>query len=161
MKNSKKFYLGLLIFPWLTIPLLGRNAIKKYAPAAIFICTFTKAIDIFGENKKWWKFYKGIPPLDSMNFFNLGPYLVSSLWILKMTYRKFPLYLITNFILHIFFIYFGGLKFVKSYKIFSLQKLTKFQYLVLDFFRALLLYGFQYLNELSYNKEHKQKIEKN
>jgi hypothetical protein len=80
MKNSKLFLLAILFLPWLTIPLLGRNAFKKYLPAAIFICTFTKAIDIFGEKKKWWRFYKGIPPLNSMNFFNFGFYFVSSLW---------------------------------------------------------------------------------
>ena len=151
MKNSKLFYLALLILPWLTVPLLGRNSFKKYLPAAIFICTLTKAIDTFGEKKKWWKFYKGVPPLDSMNFFNFGPYLVTSLWMLKMTYGKFPLYLISNLILHISFIFFGGVKLVDSYKIFSLDKLTKFQYLAIDFLRALLLYSFQYINNLSHN----------
>jgi hypothetical protein len=152
MKSSKILLLSTLILPWLTIPFLGRNAFKKYVPAAIFISTFTKAIDIFGENKKWWRFYKGIPPFDSMNFFNFGPYFVTSLWMLKMTYGKFPLYLIFNMILHICFIYLGGLNFVKRNKIFSLVKLTKFQYLIIDFFRGLLLYSFQYINDLNHKK---------
>jgi hypothetical protein len=107
MKNQKLFLLAILIVPWLTVPFLGRSAFKKYLPAAIFISTFTKAIDLFGEQKKWWRFYKGIPPLDSMNFFNFGSYFVSSLWILKLTYGKFPIYLISNTILHICFIYLG------------------------------------------------------
>ncbi len=149
MKNSKLFYLGLLILPWLTVPLLGQKAFKKYLPAAIFICTFTKAIDLFGEKKKWWKFYKGIPPFDSMNFFNLGPYLVTSLWILKMTYHKWKLYFMSNTILHICFIYLGGLKFVEHFKIFKLEKLTKFQYLGIDFLRAILLFLFQSIMNLS------------
>jgi hypothetical protein len=152
MKNSKLFYIALLILPWLTVPLLGRNSFKKYLPAAIFMSTFTKALDIFGENKKWWRFYKGIPPLNSMNFFNFGPYLVTSLWMLKMTYGKFPLYLISNTILHILFT-FIGLKYLKRYKIASLVKLTKFQYLPTQFIRALLLYSFQYINDLSHIKK--------
>ena len=151
MKNLRLLYKALLILPWLTVPFLGRNSFKKYLPAAIFISTFTKAIDLFGEKKKWWRFYKGVPPLDSMNFFNFGPYLVTSLWMLKMTYGKFPLYLISNLILHICFIFFGGVKLVDRYKIFTLEKLTKFQYLVIDFLRALLLYNFQYINNLSHN----------
>ena len=151
MKNSKLFYISLLILPWLTVPFLGRSAFKKYLPAAIFISTFTKAIDVFGEKKKWWRFYKGVPPLDSMNFFNFGPYLVTSLWMLKMTYGKFPLYLISNIILHICFTFFGGIKLVDRYKIFTLDKLTKFQYLAIDVLRALLLYSFQYINNLSRN----------
>jgi len=151
MKNSKLFYLSLLILPWLTVPLLGRKSFKKYLPATIFITTFTKAIDLFGEKKKWWRFYKGIQPLDSMNFFNFGPYFVTSLWMLKLTYGKFPFYLITNTILHICFIYLGGVKLVSRYKIFTLERLTKFQYLTIDFLRALLLYCFQYIINLSYN----------
>ncbi|MBT2688249.1 hypothetical protein J7I93_08655 [Bacillus sp. ISL-47] len=153
MKNSKSFYLALLILPWLTVPLLGRNSFKKYLPAAIFMSTFTEAIDLFGEKKKWWRFYKGIPPLDSMNFFNFGPYIVSSLWILKLTYGKFPIYLISNTILHICFIYLGGVKLVNRYKIFSLEKLTKFQYLIIDFLRALLLYSYQYIIDFSHSKK--------
>ncbi|WP_102345946.1 hypothetical protein [Bacillus sp. Marseille-P3661] len=151
MKNSKLFYISLLILPWLTVPFLGRNSFEKYLPAAIFISTFTKAIDLFGEKKKWWRFYRGIPPLDSMNFFNFGPYFVTSLWLLKMTYGRFPLYLISNLILHICFIFLGGVKLVDRYKIFTLEKLTKFQYLAIDFLRALLLYSFQYINNLSRN----------
>ncbi len=106
MKNSKLIYIAVLILPWLTVPLLGRKTFKKYLPAALFIRTFTKGLDIFGEKKKWWRFYKGIFHLDSMNFFNFGPYLVTSLWVLKFTYGKFPTYLISNLILHICFIYF-------------------------------------------------------
>jgi len=151
MKNSKLFYISLLILPWLTVPFLGRSSFKKYLPAAIFISTFTKAINLFGEKKKWWRFYRGVPPLDSMNFFNFGPYFVTSLWMLKMTYGKFPLYLISNLILHICFIFLGGVKLVDRYKIFTLEKLTKFQYLAIDFLRALLLYSFQYINNLSRN----------
>ncbi|MCH6269648.1 hypothetical protein [Neobacillus citreus] len=153
MKNSKLLYLALLILPWLTVPLLGRNSLKKYLPATIFMSTFTKAIDLFGEKKKWWRFFKGIPPLDSMNFFNFGPYFVSSLWILKLTYRKFPIYLISNTILHICFIYLGGIKLVNRNKIFTLEKLTKFQYLIINFLRALILYSFQYIIDFSHSKK--------
>jgi hypothetical protein len=149
MKNSKLFYITLLIIPWLTVPLLGRKSFIKYLPASIFMSTFTKAIDLFGEKKKWWRFYKSGTPLDSMNFFNFGPYLVTSLWMLKMTYGKTLLFFISNFILHICFIYFGGLKFVKRYKIFRLDKLSKLQYLVIDFLRLSLLYSFQYVVNLS------------
>jgi hypothetical protein len=135
-----------------TVPLLGKSAFKKYLPAAIFICTITKAVDIFGDKKKWWKSYKGIPSLNSLNFLNFGPYFVTSLWVLKMTYGKFPLYLISNTIFQSLFI-FLGLKYVKDFKIFSLEKLTKFQYLAIDFLRALLLYGFQYITEATHTKK--------
>lgn len=145
MKKSK-LLLFLLILPWLTIPLLGVNAFKKYLPSALFICTFTKALDMFGEKKKWWRFYKGIGPLDSMNFFNWGLYFISALWILKMTYGKFPLYLVINSINHIIFTFFG-LKQLKRYKI-ALVNMKKFPYLMLLTLRELVLYGFQLIIDL-------------
>lgn len=153
MKNHKVLLLTTLLLPWLTIPLLGKGAFKKYVPAAIFICTFTKALDIFGENKKWWRFYKGIAHLNSMNFFNLGPYFITSIWMLKFTFGKFPMYLITNFVLHLCFIYLGGLKSVSRFRLFTLDKLSKFQYLGINTLRAFLLYAFQYLMDVSANKK--------
>ena len=155
MKKSNLFYIGMLILPWLTVPFLGRKSFKKYLPAAIFISTVTKAIDLYGEKKKWWKFYKGVAPFESMDFFNFGPYFVTSLWILKWTYGKFPLYLISNIILHVCFIFLGGVTFVGRYKIFTLNKLNKFKYLAVDFVRALLLYGFQFINNSSQNTKNK------
>lgn len=142
MIKSKIFLASMLILSWLSVPFLGKKAFRKYYPSAIFIVILTKILDIYGKKKKWWRFYKGIPPLDSMDFFNFGPYFVSSLWMLKMTYGKFFVYLISNITLHFVFIYMG-LRYVKNLKILSLVNLTKFQYLIIDFIRALLLYGFQ------------------
>lgn len=148
MKNRKLFLLAILILPWLTIPFLGKNMLKKYLPATIFIKSVTIALDLFGEKKKWWRFYRGIPPFISINFFDFGAYFVTTLWILKMTYGKFRLFLISNLIVQILFISLG-LKYVKKYKIFSLINLSKFQYLGIDFLRAILLYAFQYIVDLS------------
>jgi hypothetical protein len=137
---------------------MGKNTLKKYLPATIFIKVVTIALDIYGEKKKWWKFHRGIPPFNSMNFFDFGPYFVTTLWILKLTYGKLRLFLITNFFLHILFIS-KGIKYAKKYKIFSFINLSKFQYLVIDFLRAILLYTFQYIVDLSLiNKSNLPKI---
>jgi hypothetical protein len=136
----------MLALSWLTIPLLGRKNFIRYIPSALFICVLTKILDEFGKRKRWWRFYKGIHPLNSMDFFNFGPYFVTSLWILRFTYGKFFLYLLSNVSLHIVFI-FLGLKYIKRMKILALVKLTKIQYLGINFIRALFLYAFQYTIE--------------
>jgi hypothetical protein len=158
MKNSKLLLAAMFILPWITIPFLCRQALKKYLPAAIFMGIFTKILNIIGERKKWWRFYEGTPPLNSMDFFNFGPYFVTSLWMLKWTYKKFILYLISNTILHILFI-FLGLKYIERFRIISLVKLTKFQYLAIDFFRALLLYAFQWMKDNLFTKQNKRLIQ--
>jgi hypothetical protein len=152
MRNQKLFLFSLLVLPWLTLPFLGRKAFKRFLPTAIFMCTFTKALDFYGEKKNWWKFYSGIGPFNSMNFMNFGPYLVASLWMLKLTFRKFPLFIISNTLLHLSFILYG-LKYVKDFNIFSLENLTKVKYMVIDFIRALILYSFQYLIEHTNKKK--------
>lgn len=153
MKNSKIFLLLMLILPWLTLPLIGTNKVKKYIPAAIFICTFSKAISIFGESQKWWKCRKGIFDLKKINFFILGPYFATGIWMLKKTYGNFPLYLISNTLLHISFIYFGGVKLAERFKIFSLNKMSKFQYLLVNAIRGLCFYGFHYIVSSNHNKK--------
>lgn len=145
-KKSKLILLIMFILSWSTIPLLGRNSLKRYLPSALMMVCLTKFLDVFGERRKWWRFYKGIPPLDSMDFLNFGPYFVSSLWMLKLTYGKFLTFLVSNSILHILFI-FLGLKYIKQFRILSLVNLTKFQYLFIDFLRANILYGFQFAKE--------------
>jgi hypothetical protein len=146
VKSSKLFLITMLILSWLTLPFLGKGALKKFLPAGIFICVLTKFLDKFGERKKWWRFYKGISPLDSMDFFNFGPYLATSLWMLKLFYGKFGAFLVSNTILQIVFIYWG-LKYVKRFRILSLVFLSKFQYLVIDIIRAILLYSFQWAKD--------------
>ncbi|MBB6446676.1 hypothetical protein [Bacillus benzoevorans] len=144
MRNVKILLL-LLIVPWLTIPFVGRESLKRFMPAAIFIALVTKIMDSFGEKRKWWKFYHGIF-FNSMDFLILGPYMVASIWILKMTYGKFLTYFISNKILHFLFILFG-LQFMGRYKIFSLKKLSNFQYWITHMLRALVLYAFQFIKE--------------
>ena len=146
MKSKQIFLILMLVIPWLTIPFLGRETVRKYIPSAILITLFTKLLDIYGEKNKWWRFYKGVYLVDSMNFLNFGAFFVSSLWILKLTYGKFFTYLMSNMILHIVFIFFG-LKYLKKLKILALVKLSKPRYLVLHFFRGILLYLFQYLKD--------------
>jgi hypothetical protein len=67
--------------------------------------------------------------------------------MLKMTYGKFSKFLISNTILQILFI-FLGLKYISRYKILTLVKLTKINYLAIDVLRALLLYGFQKIQDI-------------
>lgn len=143
----------MLALPWLSFPFVGKDKLKKYLPAAIFISTFSKAITIFGERKKWWKCYKGILHIKGIDFLNFGPYFATAIWMLKMTYGKFPLYLIANTLLHISFIYLGGVKLAERFKIFSLKKVSKFQYLLINTIRGLVFYAFQYIVSLNHNKK--------
>lgn len=146
MKNRKLLLNMMLIIPWVTIPLLGRRALKRFLPNAIFITIINKLLNVYGVKRKWWRHYKGIGAVDSTDFVILGPFFASSLWMLKKTYGNFLHYFIFNKLLHIIYIL-GGVKVLKREKVFSLKKLTKLHYLLILFLRGLLLYLFQYIYE--------------
>jgi hypothetical protein len=53
MKNQKLFLIALLVVPWLTVPFLSKKAFRIFLPTAIFMATFTKALDFYGAKKNW------------------------------------------------------------------------------------------------------------
>lgn len=146
MKRTKLILLFMMIIPWSTLPLLGRKTFIRYLPASLFITILSKVIDKIAQKRTWWWFYHRISPLKAEDPLTYGPYFATSFWILKMTYGKFGLYLITNILLHLSYIFFG-LNFLKRWGIFSLVRMQRFQYFIYHLSRALVLYAFQYIKE--------------
>lgn len=147
MKYSKSFLSLLLILPWITLPLLGKDAVKRFLPASVFISLVVKVESIIAKRRKWWWFYEKINPKLSGEFPLIwGPFLVGSMWILRLTYGKFFTYLISNLIVDSLFVY-PFTSFCKRLGLFSLVRLKKIQLSLLFFFKSLLLYGFQFVKE--------------
>lgn len=147
MKRSKLILLGLFILPWLTLPLLGKETIKRCLPAGIFMSIVVSLESILARKLKWWKVYDKLhPKLQSEFPLICGPFLVGTMWILKITYGKFFTYIGLNLIVDSFFTYiFTGL--LQKLKVGRLQKMKKYQLSLLFFVKSLLLYGFQYKKE--------------
>jgi len=147
MKRPKFLLFLIMILPWFTLPFLGGKAIKRFLPAAIFISIVSKVIDIIAKKRKWWKYYTTIHPLlkGSMPLV-LGPFFASALWSLKNTYGKFASYIMSNLLLHIAFATIG-MCILKRLRITSLDKMNRVQLVFVLLFRALVLYGFQFMKE--------------
>lgn len=104
-------------------------------------------MNILAKKRKWWSFYSSIHPKIPGDIpFIIGPYFVTSLWILKMTYGRYPLYFITNTIVHFLFS-FPGMKLLKRLGIVSLVRISPIQGVLLQEIRSLLLYGSQFVKE--------------
>lgn len=147
MNKSKMLLKLLLILPWLSFPLLGRRTIIRFLPATIFISVVSKILYAIGKKRKWWLFFTRVnSKISGDTAFVFGPFILSALWILKLTYNKFPLYLITNIIVHILFDVWG-LKLLKRTRIAILVRIKPFQHFLFLQSRALLLYSFQFLYE--------------
>jgi hypothetical protein len=104
-------------------------------------------MNILAKKRKWWIFHSRIhPKIPGDIAFIIGPYLFSSLWILKLSYGRYPLYSIINTITHFLFS-FPGMNFLKRLGIVSLERMSPIKLVLLMEFRAFLLYGFQFLME--------------
>jgi hypothetical protein len=147
MKYTKSLLAAAMILPWFSVPFLGAKSFKRFLPAAIFI-NFIVIIDsIIAKKRVWWWFYKKLDPrLRGETPLLWGPFLVGSLWIMKLTYGKIFRYMLLNFFVDSSFVYLI-LGWLKRLGIVSLVRLEKFQLLLLFLFKAVLLYVFQFIKE--------------
>jgi hypothetical protein len=146
VNRKKLLLLVILITPWLTTPFLGWKAIKRYLPASLLMTGLGFLEDYLSGKFKWWKFnVKLHPKLTGGEPYNLGLYLISSLWTLKYTYGKFFVYIVFTAISNAIFTVF--LNILTRLGLLTFVKISKFQFYVSLFIKAVLLYATQYFFE--------------
>ncbi|WP_313799228.1 hypothetical protein [Cytobacillus sp.] len=147
MRNRKLLMLLIMILPWLSTPLIGKKSFKRYFPAGLFISFMVTFESYIAAKRKWWWFHVKIHPKIHGTFPLIwGPFIIGSIWILKLTYQNFYRYIIINLIVDTFFTY-AFVNFLQKMGIGTLVRLKKIQLSLLFFIKSLLLYGFQSLND--------------
>ncbi|QOR64710.1 hypothetical protein IM538_12625 [Cytobacillus suaedae] len=143
MSTNRWLLFGVMLLPWLSIPLLGNKYIKRFLPATIFITSFVHFEGLYAERRKWWWFFERLhPKMNGMTPFLLGPFTVGTLWILRFTFGNFLLFIVTNFLVHLAFV-FPLLNWLTKIGIGSLIRFNRMQLLALFTFKSALLYVFQ------------------
>lgn len=138
---------AMILLSWLTIPFMGLRDIRRFFPASMLILLLTCIDANIGKKRRWWSFYN-----KSQSFFRdelpflAGPFLVGSMWILKFSYGNFRRFITLNAIMELLFAYPLN-RFSKKLKVYKLVRLNKFQFFLFLFYKAFLLYGFQYFFE--------------
>lgn len=147
LKYPKVLLLLVMVLPWFSLPLLGKDAVKRYLPAGLFISMVVKIVHLIAKKKKWWWWYENLHPKLPGGFPLIsGPYLIGSMWILKLTYGKFLRFIIVNLVVDSIFT-FVLVDWLKKSGIASLVRLKKLQLSLIFFVNSLFLYGFQFINE--------------
>ncbi|MGE8206663.1 hypothetical protein ACQKP0_19320 [Heyndrickxia sp. NPDC080065] len=147
MKNQWLLNVGMVLLSWLSLPFLGRRNIKRFLPASILIVLIEGINVQVGKKRKWWVFYNKPNSYFSGEFpFNIGPHLVGSMWILKWTFGNFKRFILLNAIVDAFFT-FPLIRFLKKLKVATLVRINNWQFFLYIFYKAFLLYWFQYLFE--------------
>lgn len=137
--------IAMVLLSWLTVPLLGRRNIKRFLPAA-FLVVLLEGIQVqMGKKRKWWVFYNHPTSYLSGEFpFNIGPFLVGSMWILKWTYGNFKKFILINAVVDGFFS-FVTVGMLKKLKVVKLVRFSSWQFFLYIFYKSFLLYGLQFV----------------
>jgi len=105
MKAKCKMY-AILFIPWLTVKKLGKESFIRYLPTIVFSNLVIALISELSRALKWWKVRTPIfPKLATDISFVFGPFTLVNLWIFKLTYKKFWVYLLTNIFADFLFAY--------------------------------------------------------
>ncbi|MFF2449124.1 hypothetical protein ACFVSW_18840 [Neobacillus sp. NPDC058068] len=146
--KTKMYLLGIALIPWISIPLLGKQSIKRFLPASIFMGLLLIGESLLARKKVWWWIYKRPhPSIMGEAPLIVGPYIVGSLWMLRLGFGNILKYSIFNLSIHLLFVY-VLMDWCKRNGYWSLVRLKKYQLLLLFIIEAIILYATQLLFEL-------------
>ncbi|MFP7298853.1 hypothetical protein [Neobacillus niacini] len=145
MNNKRKYILVIMLLPWLTVPFIGKKAMKRFSLTAAFIGLLFGLQSVYANKKGWWRVHTRLFPnvLGEIPFI-IGPFFVGSIWILKFTFGKFLRYTLINLGVDFFHIYIF-VNWLHRVGIASLIRLKEYQALILFTANAAIMYGFQWL----------------
>ena len=153
MNNKKKFILVIMLLPWLTVPFIGKKAMKRFSLTSIFIGLLFGLQSVYANKNAWWRVHTHLFPRVMGEIpFIFGPFFVGAIWILKFTYGKYIRYTLLNLGVDTFHIYIF-VKWLHRMGIASLIRLKDYQALLLLTANASIMYGFQRLIDKKVNTE--------
>jgi hypothetical protein len=145
IKIQRFVNVAMILLSWLTLPLLGSRNIKKFLPASLLILLIEMLHAGYGKKQRWWVFYNNPKSyLFGELPYQIGPFLVISMWFLKWTYGNFKRFILLNAITNAIFAY-PVTYFARKFRYYTLVRFNNFQFFLYFFSKAFLLYGFQYL----------------
>ncbi|MBB2481957.1 hypothetical protein H5P36_17425 [Bacillus sp. APMAM] len=147
MKMRIFLNIAMVLLSWSTLPFFGLQNMKRFFPVSLLIGVIEAVNVLIGKKRKWWVFYhKPNSYLFNEFPFNIGPFLIGSMWILKWTYGKFSRFVLLNAIVNAFFAFpFSVLS--KKIRYYTLVRFNHFQFFLYFFLKAFVFYWLQYLYE--------------
>ncbi|UYZ19975.1 hypothetical protein [Mesobacillus jeotgali] len=104
MLARKRLSFLTLVLPWLTVPFIRKNTFIRFLPTATFIGYIFALFSEVAKKNKLWKVRNGLFKDYTLDVSYLyGLYLITTIWIFKLTFRNFLKYLVTNIVADYFF----------------------------------------------------------
>ena len=152
-KRNSLYILILMLISWVFLLLAGKETLKRYLPAAIFMSILVYSENVMAEKIRWWSITTRLfPKVNGIMPFVTGVFLTGSVWILKFTYKNIYLYVFVNFLVDTFFSY-PFYSMFKKLGVWQLANLKQYQLSALFFIKSLLMYAFQkYIGDRLYSR---------
>lgn len=136
---------SMLFLPWLTLLLMKREDVKRFAPVGLLSALTGAVIGEFGGAFQLWGIGESVFPFSHSATFTYGAIPVTSMWVFKFTYGRFWTYLLTNAVLDLGFAYII-LPWLVSIGVLSFLRSSLIVYII-NWGHQILLYGYQIWQE--------------
>ena len=135
--------ISLLLIPWLTVFFIPKKVFKKYTPVATFASLLVAINCMLSVPFKWWTVNGGMltKVINDLSFI-LGPFFIGTIWIFRLTFGKFWMYLLTNIFMDLFLAY--PINWImQRLKVYKLVNYKSKHIFILSLFFAIVIYPYQ------------------
>ncbi len=147
MLARKRLSFLTLVLPWLTVPFIRKNTFIRFLPTATFIGYIFALFSEVAKKNKLWKVRNGLFKDYTLDVSYLyGLYLITTIWIFKLTFRNFLKYLVTNIVADYFFS-FHIIKIFEKVGTFEFKKMKHKNFFFISVLLSVVLYIYQRIIE--------------
>lgn len=135
--NRKVLSFLTLVLPWISTIFIDKKSFIRFLPSATFIGYLFALFSEIADKKRLWKVKNGLFPryvLEVSYLYGLFP--IVTIWILKLTYRNFFKYLLTNIVADYIFS-FHIVKFFEKVGTFKFKKMSLVNFLLFLYYYRL------------------------
>ncbi|RIX59562.1 hypothetical protein D3P08_05340 [Paenibacillus nanensis] len=150
---------GMLIIPWISLVLLKPASIRRFLPVSILGALLVTIVFEIAHAFHWWIIFDKaiIVPWGYITntAYVYGFFMVGTLWIFKLAFHKFWLFILANIAVD------GAFQFImdplfERAGFYRLENIAHWQLFLIMLGIALLLYGYQVWQESSVSRETKE-----
>jgi len=152
---------SMFIVPWLTLFFMNKEDIKRYMPVGLMAIVTTTIIHDIGITLGFWVVLESAFPLYEMLPYFYGNIPVLAMWVIKFTYGRFWLYVLTNTVLDIGFAFFILGKFFPTRGIYELVGISSLGVLSINYIHMVVLYSYQMWQEGIFVRSEKSNMSAN
>ncbi|MCI3922588.1 hypothetical protein MO973_20360 [Paenibacillus sp. TRM 82003] len=152
MTVNQLIMIGAFGLSWLTAPWIGSVAFRRYLPVALFTTLLVSLVFETAYTLRWWELHSSMIPWNRVNnlWFVFGPFFVFTLWIFKLTFRRFGWFLLANVVFDLFQMFVIS-PWLEARKLYTLVNIERWQVFLLMLAIAIVIYLYQVWFEHSFS----------